>query len=129
MASPAQPRAHRRLGLALILVASLLAFLAIFALWANRQLLDTDNWTDTSTQLLEDDEIREQVAIFLVDQLYANVDIDGELRRALPPRAAPLAGPAAGGLREVAQRGADALLERPRAQRLWEEANRRAHQL
>jgi hypothetical protein len=108
-------------------VASLLAFLAIFAVWANRQLLDTDNWTESSSKLLENEEIRTQLSIFLVDQLYTNVDVQGELARALPPRAAPLAGPAAGGLREVAQRGADALLERPRVQKLWERANRRAH--
>jgi len=129
MSSAAAHREHRKLALALIVVASLLAFLATFALWANRQLLDTDNWTDTSTRLLEDDEIRQQLSIFLVDQLYDNVDVNGELRAALPPRAAPLAGPVAGGLREVAQRGADALLERPRTQTLWEQANRRAHKL
>jgi hypothetical protein len=129
MSSAAGHREHRKLALALIVVATLLAFLALFALWANRQLLNTDNWTDTSTRLLEDKEIREQLSIFLVDQLYDNVDVNGELRAALPPRAAPLAGPVAGGLREVAQRGADALLERPRAQRLWEQANRRAHKL
>lgn len=129
MSSAAGHRAHRKLALALVVVASLLAFLATFSLWANRQLLDTDNWTDTSTKLLEDREIREQVSIFLVDQLYSNVDVAGELRSALPPRAAPLAGPAAGGLRELAQRGADALLERPRTQRAWEQANRRAHRL
>jgi hypothetical protein len=129
MSSAAGHREHRKLALALIVVATLLAFLATFSLWANRQLLDTDNWTETSTKLLEDKEIRDQISIFLVDQLYSNVDIDGELRRALPPRAAPLAGPAAGGLREVAQRGADALLERPRTQRAWEQANRRAHKL
>jgi hypothetical protein len=123
----AQPRAHRRLSLALLVVASLLAFLAIFAVWANRQLLDTDNWTESSTKLLEDEEIRTQLSVFLVDQLYANVDVKGELAQTLPPRLAPLAGPAAGALREVAQRGTVALLERPRVQRLWEEANRRAH--
>jgi hypothetical protein len=42
-ASLSPGRAHRRLGLALIVVASLLSFLAIFALWANRQLLNTDS--------------------------------------------------------------------------------------
>jgi hypothetical protein len=108
-------------------VASLLAFLAIFAVWANRQLLNTDNWTDSSSKLLENEEIRTQLSIFLVDQLYANVDVKGELARALPPRLAPLAGPAAGGLRGVAQSGAAAVLERPRVQKLWEQANRRAH--
>ena len=44
---PSPPgRSHRRLALALIFVASLLAFLAIFAVWANRQLLNTDNWAE-----------------------------------------------------------------------------------
>ncbi len=127
MNAPAASRAHRRLGTALIVVASFLAFVAIFALWANRQFLNTDNWTDTSTKLLEREEIRTQVSEYLVDQLYANVDVEGRLRAALPPRADPLAGPAAGGLKQLVQRGTDELLQRPRAQRLWEEANRRAH--
>lgn len=123
----AAPTRRRGLPLALIVVASLLAFLGTFALWANRQLLDTGNWTDTSSELLEDDEIREQVSIFLVDRLYANVDVEARLAEALPPRLQPLAGPAAGGLRDLAVRGTDGLLTRPRPQRLWEEANRRAH--
>jgi hypothetical protein len=111
----------------LVGIASLLAVLAIFALWANRQLLDTDNWTDTSSELLEDDAIRNQTSVFLVDQLYANVDVQGRLADAFPPRAQPLAGPAAGALKDLAVRGTDALLTRPRPQALWEEANRRAH--
>ncbi len=120
-------RPHRRTALALIVIASVIGFLAIFALWANRQLLNTDNWTETSSELLEDDAIRGQVSLFLTDQLYANVDVEQRLREVLPPRAAPLAGPAAGGLKQLAEKGANALLARPVPQRLWEEANRRAH--
>jgi hypothetical protein len=123
----AETKRRRRLPLALITVATLIAFLAVFAVWANRQLLDTDNWTETSSQLLENDAIRGQVSLFLVDELYKNVDIKGQIQQALPPRAAPLAGPAAGGLRELAERGTNRLLERPRIQTRWEQANRRAH--
>jgi hypothetical protein len=118
---------RRRLPLFLIAVASLLAFLAVFALWANRQLLDTENWTDTSSELLENEAIRGQLSVYLVDQLYANRDVEGRLEEALPPRLQPLAGPAAGGLQDLAVRAADGLLGRPRPQALWEEANRRAH--
>ncbi|HYI36889.1 MAG TPA: SHOCT domain-containing protein [Thermoleophilaceae bacterium] len=118
---------RRGLPLALIFVASLLAFLAIFAVWANRQLLNTDNWTDTSTQLLEDDAIRGQLSAFLVDQLYTNVDVKATIEEALPPRADPLAGPAAGALRQPAEQAVDKLLQRPRPQQLWEQLNRRAH--
>jgi Short C-terminal domain len=118
---------RRRLPLVLIVVASLLAFLAIFAVWANRQLLDTDNWTDTSSQLLEDDAVKEQLSIFLVGQLYANVDVAGRIEAVLPPRAAPLAGTVAGGLKGALEEGVERLLARPRAQQLWEDANRAAH--
>ncbi|HYH59122.1 MAG TPA: hypothetical protein VD790_07860 [Thermoleophilaceae bacterium] len=120
-------RRRRRLPLVLITIGSLLAVVAIFALWANRQLLDTDNWTETSSELLEDDAIRGQTAVFLIDQLYANVDVQGQLEEAFPPQVQPLAGPAAGALKDLAVRGVDALLQRPRPQALWEEANRRAH--
>ena len=126
MASERSKR-RRLLPLTLITVGSLLALLAIFAIWANRQLLDTDNWTDTSTQLLEDDEIRGQLSIYLIEQLYANVDVEAELADTLPPRLQPLAGPAAGAFQDLGVRGVDRLLQRPRAQELWEQANRRAH--
>ena len=68
------------------------------------------------------------MSAYLVDQLYANVDVQGELRNALPQQFKGLAGPAAGGLRNVAGNVADQALERPRVQALWEQANRRAHQ-
>ena len=95
------PERRRALPLTVITIGSVLAFLAIFAIWANRQLLDTDNWTDTSTQLLEDDEIRGQLSIYLIDQLYENVDVQAELADTLPPRLQPLAGPAAGAFQDL----------------------------
>jgi hypothetical protein len=120
-------RRRRKTVLAILVAATVLAFFAILAVWANRQALNTDNWADTSSELLENDEIRTQIAVFLVDQLYANVDVEGEIRAALPPRAQGLAGPVAGGVRNFAERAARELLGRPRVQKLWEEANRRAH--
>lgn len=46
------------------------------------------------------------------------------MERALPPRLAPLAGPAAGALRNLAERAADEALGRPRVQEVWRAANR-----
>jgi putative oligomerization/nucleic acid binding protein len=125
--STPQPARRRRSPYVLIVIGSLLAFLSIFALWANRQLLDTDNWTKTSSELLANKAIRTQTADFLVQEVYDNVDVQGELAQVLPPRAAPLAGPAAGGLKSLAEKGAYELLGRPRPQAVWEDANRAAH--
>ena len=118
---------RRGIPIALITLATLLSVVAIFAVWANRQLLNTDNWTDTSTQLLENDAVREQVSINLVDELYANVHVEQNIQDVLPKKAAPLAAPAANQLKTLAVKGVDELLTRPKAQKLWEEANRRAH--
>jgi putative oligomerization/nucleic acid binding protein len=120
---------RRRLALGLVVLASVVAFVAMFSVWVNRQVLNTDNWTATSSRLLENTTIRNQIAGFLVDELYANVDVEGEIRTALPPRAQPLAGPAAGALRTFAERGTKEVLARPRAQVAWEAANRNAHEL
>ena len=119
---------RRNAARTLIVLASLMAFIGIFAVWVNRQLLNTDNWTKTSSQMLADPVIRNQVADFLVDQLYANVDVQAELQAALPPRLQPLAGPAAGALRNLADNASRQMLARPRAQQAWEDANRAAHE-
>ena len=126
---PDQPIRHRRLALVLVVLGCIVAFVAMFSVWVNRQVLNTDNWTATSSQLLEKKVIRDQVAGFLVDELYENVDVEAEIRNALPPRAQPLAGPAAGALRTFAERAAREVLARPRAQLAWEGANRNAHKL
>jgi hypothetical protein len=129
MPMPETPIRRRGLALSLVVLASVVAFVAMFSVWVNRQVLNTDNWTATSSRLLEEKVIRDQVAGFLVDQLYENVDVEAEIRSALPPRAQPLAGPAAGAVRTFAERAARELLARPRAQLAWEGANRNAHKL
>lgn len=113
----------------LVALAGILAFLAIFAIWVNRQMLDTDNFADTSSKMLENDVIRAQVSDYLVDQLYQNVDVAAEISAALPDRLQPLAAPAAGAFRDFAERTVNEALQRPRAQLAWENANRAAHQV
>jgi hypothetical protein len=117
----------RRTVIAIIVVATVVGFFAAFAVWVKRQALETDTWTHTSTELLANPAVQTAVAGFLVDTLYKNVDVEGELERALPPRLKPLAGPAAGGLREVADRVALEALQRPVVQELWAKANGAAH--
>jgi hypothetical protein len=113
---------------ALIFLAALIGFVGALTVWVQRQALETDAWVATSSRLLEDDEIRGALSIYLVDQLYANVDVPAELEARLPPATKPLAGPLAGALRELSVRAADELLSRPAAQTLWENVNRKAHE-
>ncbi len=71
-------RGRRRSIKALVALGSLLAFLSVFAIWVERQALNTDDWVQTSDKLIQDKTIRAALADYLVDQLYANVDLEKE---------------------------------------------------
>jgi hypothetical protein len=109
------------LGTVVILVGSL-------TLWVKRQALDTDAWVNTSSALLEDDDVRGALSIYIVDELYANLDPAGTLEDQLPENLQGLAGPLAGALRQPAVEAVDRFLQRPRVQDIWERANRAAHE-
>jgi len=121
-------RGRRRTVRGLIILGSVLAFLSVFAIWIERQALNTDDWVSTSGKLIHNQKIREAVGNYLVDQLYENVNVKKELEGILPGEVSELAGPAAGGLRQVAGQGAEKVLETTTAQELWEDANRAAHE-
>src|SRR5436309_10141111 len=112
----------------LVVVASILMLLSSLTIWVKRQALDTDAWTNASGQMLANDEIRQQLSIYLVDTLFSSADATAKIQQALPANRAALAPVIAGALQNVAVQAADRILETPQAQALWEEANRRAHQ-
>jgi hypothetical protein len=118
---------HRWLVRSLIGVATVLGVVAIFAVWANRQLLDNHYWGNTSSQMIQSPPIREALAGYLTDQLYANVNVAGELRGELPSELKPLAAPAAGALRSLVEKGVNFALEQPRVQDLWRTSSEAAH--
>jgi hypothetical protein len=121
-------REHRGLVWSLIALAAVIALVSSLTVWVKRQALDTDSWTDASAALLQDDQVREALSTYIVDELYSNGDVSGRLQESLPPDLAGIAAPLAGALRAPAVTAVDQLLERPRIQALWEEVNRVAHQ-
>jgi hypothetical protein len=113
---------------ALVALGSLLAFLSVFAIWVERQALNTDDWVQTSDKLIQDQKIRSALADYLVDQLYASVNLEKEFEEKLPGETKDLAGPLSGALRTAAPSGVEKVLETSTAQGLWEDANRSAHE-
>jgi hypothetical protein len=110
-----------------VVLASVLAVVACLAIWVDRQLLNTDHWTDTSAALLRDPPIQNQLAKYLSDELFSTGAASERIAQALPPRLAPLAGPASAGLSDLAERLARRALASGALQRLWVDANRATH--
>ena len=122
------PRTRSILAWVLFALGTLVILVGSLTLWVKRQALDTDAWVDTSSQLLEDDDVRMALSVYIVDQLYASADPQAVLEERLPTNLQGLAGPIAGALRQPAVEGVDRFLQRPRVQDLWEDVNRVAHQ-
>jgi hypothetical protein len=129
MNAPTEPVRRRRVLVGVLLsLAVVIGLFAMLAVWVNRQALNTDEWTKTSGKLLEDKHVQAAVSTFMVDQLFSSVDVAGEIQKRLPPQAAALAGPAAGGLQQLAGQAAPRLLASPKVQDAWRAANRTAHE-
>ena len=101
------------------MIASIFAVVALFAGFLKFQAFDPPTFKTTAAQLIADPTIRDQVATTLVDELYANVDVAAALAADLPAGQKRLAAPLAGAIRELANRAAVRLLERPRVQQAW----------
>jgi hypothetical protein len=111
----------------MIVLASLVAVGGAMNTWLNRQMLDTDNWVDVSDDLLTNDEVRGALSVYLVNELFAYVDVSAQLENNLPDQLQVLAGPISAALRQPAIDAVDRLLDTPQVQEVWREANRVAH--
>jgi hypothetical protein len=103
----------------LVVVGIVVAVLAVIAGYVRYQALDTPTVEETATQLIRDDQVREEIGARLVDELFTQVDVPALLDERLPEDQKPLAPLLAGALRQLADRGVLELLERPRVQDLW----------
>ena len=111
----------------LVVVATLLMLVASMTVWTKRQLLDTDNWTDSATELLANDTFRTALSTRLTQALNQRVDVTAQLEERLPPRLQSAAPAIAASVQNAAARVVDTFLASAPAQELWERANRRAH--
>jgi hypothetical protein len=133
-AAAASKTSHSRLAWrtwvpwALVVLGAVIALVAALNVWVKRQALSTDNWTNSSSRLLENDQVRQALSVYLVNQVYSNVNVPQQLQQRLPAQLDPIAPQIAVGLEQASIRVVDNLLGRPRIQKLWKEANRRAHQ-
>jgi hypothetical protein len=119
----ASPKSRRALPITLVVLATIIGIVSVFALWAKRQLLETETWSTTSEELIEDADIQSALNTFIVAAIFDNVDVEAELADRLPPQVAPLAGPVAGALRAAADDVVAKALEEPKVQQLFVDAS------
>jgi hypothetical protein len=105
-----------------LVLAVLAGVLAIFAIWANQQLLDTGSWGTVSGELLQSKEVRHRVAAFLGETLVE--ETESQLLAAGEEETAARVMPE---LRANDVRLAERVMATPRFRVIWTTANRGAH--
>ena len=112
----------------LVIVGGLVVVLSLIAGYIRFQALDNGSVRTMADQLIASDDVRNQIATSMVDQLYANVDVGAALEQQLPQDQKGLSGLIASGLREFSDRAAQRLLDSPRAQEVWVDTIAFSHQ-
>ena len=111
-------RRHRALIWSLVLLASLVLLVSMIANWVQTELLDSNQFANQTEEILQNQDVQEQLSIFAVDQLYANVDVQAQIEQRLPSAAQPLAAPVTAATRQLATNVAETALASPRVQDL-----------
>jgi hypothetical protein len=98
--------------------ASVVLLVSMIANWVQTQVLSGGKLGDQTEQILKNKDVQQQLSIFAVDQLYANVDVQAQIQEKLPPPAQPLAAPVTAATRQLATNVAETALASPRVQGL-----------
>jgi hypothetical protein len=111
---------HRRRALVwfLVVLASVVLLVSMIANWVQTEVLDSGQFADNTDEILQNKDVQEQLGIFAVDELYANVDVQAQIEQRLPSAAQPLAAPVTAATRQLATNVAETALASPRVQDL-----------
>ena len=119
---PRRRSSHPFAVFVLLALAAVVGAFAIAAIWANQQLLDTRSWVVVSSRMLESQDVRHRVAVFLADELID--EAEGRLSAAGEDEIA------AEVLPQLRRRGpalAEQVIASPPFRVVWLRANRTAH--
>jgi hypothetical protein len=124
--APARHR-HRFLIGTLFVLGTIVGIVAVLAVWANRQALNTDNFTNTSSQVLADQHVQSALSAYMVNQLFSSGAVEAQVKAALPRQFDALAGPITGGLQQVAGNLAPKVLASSPAQEAFKKSVHASH--
>lgn len=108
-------------------LASFLLVLSMFVFWLRGTLVNAQTWTNTTTRIVQEDSVRNDLAGYISSRLLDEVDIESVVAEALPPRAEPLAQPISSNIRTQAEHLTNQVLESEEFITLWRTVNREAH--
>jgi len=104
----------------LVLAATVLLLAGSLFEWSKDELLDSNTVAAVGGRLLEDSRVRNAVSLYLVDELYREVDVAAKLRASLPSKYRSVAEPASAAIRLEAPAAVAYVLRLPFVVSVWD---------
>ncbi len=120
-------KSHRGWVWTIIVIAAIVTLIGSLTVFVKREALNSQAFSNTSVKMLQDQQVRDALSVYLTDQLFNNVDVQAQLENILPKPTKSLAGPATGLLRQFAPRAASDILAQPAVQNQWQTLTYQAH--
>jgi hypothetical protein len=118
---------RRVLVVVLVILTALGAVATTTAFWATRTVFDTDRFVAAVTPVAQSPTVQANVATRLTDQLFASLDVESQVRAALPSQAQILAAPITNGVKNFVRERLQSFLASDTFQQLWVGAITVAH--
>lgn len=122
-----QPLTWSMVFASMLATIGLIAFTA-FTLthWVEKQILTTDTWVQTVSELPKNEEVATSLSTYTMDQLFTATDLQNKIEQALPERAGFLAAPLTDNLQSFLTKQTKRVIQSDQFQSVWISANRAA---
>jgi hypothetical protein len=131
-----EPKARRHLGrrigrriasALLIFLGSILAPLAVIAVWTKATITNTDQFVTTMAPLASDPHVQAAVTNRVTNQITSKIDVKGIVESALPPRAERLAAPIESAFEGFVHATVSKVVTSPAFEKIWTASIRASH--
>jgi hypothetical protein len=120
-------RARNGWAIAIAIIASIVLFVSVPAVWLGRMITDTDVWVSTMAPLAEDPAIQDYVAAQASAAVIAQIDAQTRLQQILPENLQILAAPISQAVESFVTKEATTLVRSDQFAQLWNQVNRAGH--
>jgi hypothetical protein len=126
---PRRRRIRRAVVGLLVALSCLLVLLSTTEVWAHRTLLNTGTFVGTVSPVLENPAVTSAVAARATDELFTELNVQGRLKAALPPKASIAAAPVTNATKSFVTGELATVLASRQFQAIWTAALTSMHQL
>ncbi len=112
----------------MVLICGVLLNMSVVSFWLKNTVINTSNWVDTTTEVIQNSSIQQDISKKIADELITQGAVEQRTREALPPNAAFLAAPITSSIQSFTAEQVQKVLSSSKFQEFWRNTTTSAHE-